>query len=379
MLRTKVQQRGPHPLGTWLNMVVAAAGGDGSPSLAHMEAVMHALRAYQQHGYRRPDRSLAEVARCGSARLLDCGGDGPPVLFVPSLVNPSHILDLDKGRSLTRGMRKAGVRCLLLDWGSPTGAERGFSLDDYVQQRLLPLIAQLGGLVTLVGYCLGGTLCVAAARLAPDRVSALATLAAPWSFAGYGAARRERLLQYWASVQPAAAQLQLLPMEMLQPAFWSLDPASLAAKFLRFARLPADGLAARRFVMLEDWANSGPPLALPAAQQCLEAFFGADAPGGGHWLIAGTRIDPAGYGGPALVVVPQADRLVPAAVSAPLAAALPLATRLDVPLGHIGMIVGSQAKPLLWRPLRQWLAEHAGQPCPAAPAVRRRLAQSGRS
>jgi len=56
-----------------------------------------------------------------------------------------------------------------------------------------------------------------------------------------------------------------------------------------------------------------------------------------------------------LVVVPAHDRIVPPASAAALADALPLATRLDPPLGHIGMIVGRQAEALMWRPLAAWL------------------------
>jgi polyhydroxyalkanoate synthase len=46
---------------------------------------------------------------------------------------------------------------------------------------------------------------------------------------------------------------------------------------------------------------------------------------------------------------------VPPASASALAAALPQATRLEPPLGHIGMIVGRQAEALMWQPLAGWL------------------------
>ena len=378
MLRTKVQQRGPHPLGTWLNMVIAAQGGADRVSIERMEAIMHALRAYQQHPHARVARPRAVAATCGSVRLLDCGGDGPPVLFVPSLVNPSHILDLDKGRSLVRGMRKAGVHCYLLDWGMPDDEERGFDIDAYVTRRLLPLIKHFNQPVALVGYCLGGTLCVAAAALLPAAIRALVTLAAPWSFSAYPAQQRQALAAFWGAVRPMAGPLGVLPMEMLQPAFWSLDPEGMAEKFLRFARLPPDSLAAQRFVMLEDWANSGPPLALPAAEQCFDRFFGCDEPGRMLWQIERTRIAPHSYSGPSLVVAASMDKLVPADVSAQLAQTLPLADQLTLGMGHVGMIIGSSAKSQLWAPMRHWLRRHVASDCVAAPVSQRKLARSAK-
>ena len=57
--------------------------------------------------------AVAEPAvlwRGGSARLLDYGGAGRPVLFVPSLVNRAYILDLAPGRSLVRHLAARGRR-----------------------------------------------------------------------------------------------------------------------------------------------------------------------------------------------------------------------------------------------------------------------------
>ena len=59
-----------------------------------------------------------------------------PALFVPSLVNRAHVLDLLPEASMLRWLAAAGVRPLLLDWGWPGEAERGFTLTDLVAGRL---------------------------------------------------------------------------------------------------------------------------------------------------------------------------------------------------------------------------------------------------
>ena len=68
------------------------------------------------------------VAAAGRAGLRDYGGSGPPVVFVPSLINPPHVLDLAEANSLLRWLAAQGVRPLLVDWGTPAPAERDLTL-----------------------------------------------------------------------------------------------------------------------------------------------------------------------------------------------------------------------------------------------------------
>jgi polyhydroxyalkanoate synthase len=102
-------------------------------------------------------------------------------------------------------------------------------------------------------------------------------------------------------------------MEVLQSAFWSLDPARTVAKFEAFAS--AKGAKAEEFVALEDWANDGPPLAAAAARELFEDFFAADLPGRGEWRIAGSAADPGAL--PFLNIVSTVDRSSPAKAPRP--------------------------------------------------------------
>ncbi len=303
-------------------------------------AVLAGARAYQAHPYRRALPAPPAVARIGSVRLLDYGGSGRPVVFVPSLVNPPSVLDLAQGNSLLRWLADRGVRPLLVDWGMPGADERSLSIDGYVDERLLPLLAAVDR-PAVVGYCLGGTMALAAAMVAaPERLALIAT---PWRYEGYGE-QRNVLAEAWRRIEPTATPLGAVPMDLVQPLFWQIDCTGTAAKYERFGRLPTDSDEARAFVALEDWANDGPPLSLPVARQCFEDFFGADTPGTGRW-----RGDPATLPCPVLNFVSTRDRIVPAA------AAPNVGRRVDIDAGHVGMIVGSRARALLWEPLCDWV------------------------
>jgi len=312
----------------FLALVRSAAERD--PELGR--AALAGLVAYEQAPRIAARRDRPIVHRLAGAALRDCGGSGPPAVLIPSLINPPSVLDLDSDVSLAEAIAGMGRRVLLLDWGRARDRSE-LSVGGHVGELLVPLLRTLDAPAALVGYCLGGTMALAAANLAPaERV---VTLASPWNFALYPDDGRASLADLWRHARDAAKALGALPMEVLQSAFWSLDPDRTVAKFARFASLPADSADARRFVALEDWANEGEALPVPAARELIEDFFGSDLPGRGRWTVAGTPISDAPPV-PMLHVTARGDRIAPAATApAGAGAVVPLET------GHVGMIVGS--------------------------------------
>lgn len=289
------------------------------------------------------------VASAGRATLRDYGGAGRPAIFVPSLINPPDVLDLTNANSMLRWLAQHGVRPLLVDWGSATAAERALSVAGHVEMMLLPLIESVGRDAALVGYCLGGTMALAAAMLRP--VDRLALIAAPWRFAGYSRESKTELGALWAAAEPVAQQLGMFPMELLQTAFWTLDTGRVVAKYADFGRLDPDSDAARAFVALEDWSNGGPPLTLAAGRELVESFMRDDQPGSGRWRVAESIIDPLAITCPVLEVTSRSDRIVPSETAAGIG------QQLSLKQGHVGMIVGGRARMVLWKPLAAWLSQ----------------------
>lgn len=336
-------QHGPRPLPLFLSLLRS----ETAASPERRAAALAGLKAYQE-AERPPERMAPPaIATAGRASLRDYGGSGPPVVFIPSLINPPFILDLAPGNSLLEWLATQGLRPLLVDWGTPGPEARDQGIDHHIVRLLLPLLDTLGEPPLLAGYCLGGTLALAAATLRPTR--GLVTIAAPWRFRRYGDFARAAIAAQWEAAHPAASALGLVPMEVLQAGFWQLDPARTVAKFERFGRLEPGSDQARAFIALEDWANAGAPLTHAAGEEMFARFFRADRPGMGRWWIEGTRILPSRLACPAIEFLSTTDRIVPAATAAGLAEQRSLA------LGHVGMIVGGRARALLWEPLRDWL------------------------
>jgi pimeloyl-ACP methyl ester carboxylesterase len=318
-------------------------------------ALIEGIAAYRRHPWRRDMPDPPAIWQEGGSRLLDYGGDGPLVLFVPSLVNRAYVLDLAPGHSMLRWLAEHGAHPLLLDWGWPGEAERRFTMTDYVAGRLERAMAAAGPGTVLAGYCMGGTLAVAAAQRRPDLVRALALLAAPWDFHAPDPVRAIQAAEMLPLLEPALAFNHTLPVDLLQVLFSLLDPWGVADKYRGFTRLDPASERATLFVALEDWLNDGIPLAAPVARECLGGWYGANTPARGAWRIAGLPVDPAALRMPTWVAAPGRDRIVPPESARPLAALIEGAVLHEPTAGHIGMAAGHMAEQVLWRPFREWL------------------------
>lgn len=333
-----------------------------------MERMADGILAYRRHPVQRDLENPPAAWSEGNTRLLDYGAThkaartrtARAVLVVPSLINRWEVLDLTAEKSLLRAMAAAGLRPYLIDWGTPDDEERRFDLAAYIArlERALAFVARRSRRSPAVmGYCMGGTMAVALTARRPRKVAKLALLAAPWDFHA-DKAGHALLLSMGPTLADAADKIGELPVDILQTLFWSLDPWLATKKFERFLRLEPGSEGAREFVLLEDWINSGAPLAGPVARECLIGWYGDNLPGTGKWVVDGKRILPSKIARPSLIMIPSGDRIVPPQSASALAdprRGLRNVTRLDLPLGHIGMVVSGRARELCWTPLIDWL------------------------
>jgi poly[(R)-3-hydroxyalkanoate] polymerase subunit PhaC len=342
---------------------------------SRLSATIAGLEIWQAHPYRRALADPPAIWQDGCSRLLDYGGapeatnpGGPPVLFVPSLINRAYILDLAPGRSLLRWLAAQGHRPMLMDWGSPGRAEAGFDLEAYGARRLVPALVRVrelaGGPVPLVGYCMGGTLAVGLAARAPYDISGLVVVGAPWDFAstrgiagGFramiraeGPARAERLLD------SLGEAFGMVPVSLFQMLFALINPLQAALKFQKLARLDPDGPAARLFVALEDWLADGIPMPARAAKDLLVGWQIRNLTATRGWRFLGGSVDPRAIRAPTLVFCGEGDTIAPPALAQSLGRIIPGARMLSPRTGHVGMVVGSAARPEVWRPLAAFLA-----------------------
>lgn len=332
--------------------------------MGRYRSYLEGVTIYRQHNDKRNLPDAVAVGDCGGSRLLDYAPalkSAPTVLVVPSLVNRYHVLDLDAEQSLLRWFVAQGIRPLLVDWGSPSHSDGAMTVSDYVTRLgvMAERAQQLagGGKLHLLGHCLGGNLALALTAAKIATVQSLILLSTPWDFH----AGDRRLGNYAAAVWRDLGRIlpsdDLVPAKLVQTLFAVLQPLAVVEKFRQLACQPPSAANLRRFVLVEDWLNDGVPLTQPVCREIIEEWYGTNRPGRGAWQVGGELLRPRRVTVPTLVVVAERDHIVPPASAAVLAQQLPCARLLHLPLGHIGMIVGAQAKDLLWRPMADWLVE----------------------
>ncbi len=299
----------------------------------------------------------------GSARLLDYGqkisAPKAVVLFIPSLINRYYILDLEEDRSFLRYLAMQGIYPLVMDWGEPGIYEKHFNCGDYVTEILNQAIDFIAGIaaqpVALAGYCMGGVLALAAAKLKRSKISSLAMLATPWDFHCSEFVPFVLEKKWQAEMERMIQGKKNLPAEVIQSLFYLTDPFLFEHKFRRYFEMDPASRGARDFVALEHWVNDGVPMTSGVAQDCLVGWAQQNNLISGKWMVKGKKIAPPPASLPSFIAIPQNDHVVPYDCAMPLAKACKDAHVIHPRAGHVGMIVGSHARRELWHPYAQWL------------------------
>ena len=328
--------------------------------------LLSGILRYIESPYQRKVAEAPAIWQKGNARLLDYGvgmsdaGDKPVVLFIPSLINRYYILDLEEERSFLRFLAGQGVYPLVLDWGKPGEFERTLDCSDYVTEILNPaidfIVKAAGQKIVLAGYCMGGVLALAASKLRPKSIAGLALLATPWDF--YCKEFSPFIVdQKWmGAIESVIADKQELPADMIHSLFYLTDPWIFEQKFRRFSSLHSDSRAARDFIALERWVNDGVPMTAKVAYDCLLGWAQNNRLANNDWVVAGKTINPRTIHLPSFLAIPKNDHVVPHDCAMALANAMPQAQVIHPSAGHVGMIVGTNAKRELWQPFAEWVA-----------------------
>jgi polyhydroxyalkanoate synthase len=329
-----------------------------------VKEMIKGIRLYHDHPYHREPRNRPVIWQCGTTQLLDGAPDAPDtapvVLLVPSLVNRAYILDLMPDRSLVDYLAARGMHPLLLDWNAPGERERGFDTADYVTERICPAIdfvsaAYSKGSLHLVGYCMGGTLSVAAAQRRQDKLQSFIAIAAPWDFHAEFGGQAKTLFdqrEMWANILEGFGEL---PVDLLQTLFASLDPNLGLRKFSKFVSMDMTSDQAQEFVAIEDWLNDGYPLVRHVAADVFDKWYGRNEPNLLKWAVDGKIVQPQDITIASLIAVPKTDKIVPRPSALALASVLPSATVITPPSGHVGMMASGKAQDGLWRQLGDWI------------------------
>jgi len=287
----------------------------------------------------------------------------PPVLIVYALVNRPYILDLQSGRSVIQTLVSKGYDTYLIDWGVPSDFDKHISLTDYQEKyirRCVELIKRNSGCdkVTLIGYCMGGTMSAMYAAQHQQDVKNLVIMAAPIDFAS-----REGLLYLWSDkkffdVDKFIETYGNCPPDFLQWSFLLLKPVqNFISKYTGFYDRLEDDKFLENFFAMETWVNDNIPVAGEAYREFIKYLFQENRLVRGEMKLNNAPVKLQNINCPVLNLVAEKDFLVPPGSSVPFNDLVSSADKeiITFPSGHIGLSVGSGAMKILWPKVCQWL------------------------
>jgi len=344
----------------------ALAAALQAEGLRRFDSLLTGVERYRRHPRRRDLDEAPVLWEQGTTRLRDYRTShdpkAPRLLVIPSLVNRFYILDLEREQSFLRWMAANGFAPFVVDWGAPGAAERAFDFGDYIlrlERALEAVLREPGGPIFTIGYCMGGNIALALALRRQAELAGLILLATPWDFHAEAKEHALMMAEIGRGLEPVIQLFGELPVDILQMFFSGFDPFQVLRKFQGFAAMDPSSTGAQKFVALEDWLNDGMAVAATVARECLIGWYGENRPPKGEWLVGGEPVLPQRFQKPTLNVIPAGDRIVPPKSSLSLADALPKSDRILPTAGHIGMMAGRGALPLVWEPMAKWIGERA--------------------
>ena len=293
-----------------------------------------------------------------------------PLLLVFALINRPDIFDLRPGSSLVEYLLDEGFDVFLVDWGYPDEEDGEMGLDEFVCDELdwavrETLRAAGAEELTLMGWCIGATLCAMYCGLDRDGrrapVKNLVELTMPID-------GRQSNYAKWVGdedfdVEQVAELYGSLPGGAIDFANKMLKPVTnYWTTYRKLWGNVQEGTARREaYQTMAKWVADNPPFPGRAWAQWIQLRYRDAGLLTGRVRLRGRLVDLRRIDQSVLVITAGADHIAPRPGTMPF---FDLISSEDVehlarPGGHIGLVAGSAARQELWPEISAWLAERS--------------------
>jgi polyhydroxyalkanoate synthase subunit PhaC len=288
-----------------------------------------------------------------------------PVLLVFALINRPSIFDLQPGNSFVEYLVDEGFDVFLVDWGEPDD-DADMGLEEFVLDELHWAVRETlrsSGTdeLSLLGWCMGGTLAVMYAATLGDTVRNLILLTTPID-------TTTSRYSTWVtrdSFDPSTitAAYPAVPGRLIDLANKTLKPVT--NYWATYRRLWEDVYAGKHrraaYQAMAKWVADNPSFPGRAFRDWITLMHKQNALVRGRVQLRDYRVDLARIEQNLLVVTAGADHIAPREGTTPLLDLVRSAdvTHIESPGGHIGLMVGSAARRGLWPDIAEWLARRS--------------------
>jgi polyhydroxyalkanoate synthase len=290
-----------------------------------------------------------------------------PLLVIYALINKPYILDLQPDRSVIRTLLAEGFDVYMIDWGTPTEGDKYITLDDYINWYINDAVDFIRkehdmDSISILGYCMGGTLSVMFTAIHHEKVRNFVLMAAPLDFEA-----DQGLLKLWSQKQyfdpdKLVETVGLVPGEFLNFGYLLLDPVNnIYSKYLKFIDKVDDEKFINMFFRMEKWINDGIPLAGEAFREFIRKLYQENQLVKNELRLNGSHVNLKNIDMPLLSLVAKYDHLVPKESSMSFNDLVSSKDKdmILFPTVHIGLSVSSATHANLWPEVSKWLKERS--------------------
>jgi polyhydroxyalkanoate synthase len=291
-----------------------------------------------------------------------------PLLMIFALVNRPYILDLQPGRSVVEVLLRGGIDVYMIDWGIPGDEDKHLNLDFYINRYIRNVVDKVKKIsdsdkVSILGYCMGGTMSAMYTALYPEDVKNLILMTTGIDFK----ASDGGLLNLWGdkssfNVDKLVDAYGNVPAEYLQSVFLFMKPIeNLVTKYVNFYEKLDDEKLVENFLAMEKWLNDNIPVPGEVFREFMKYCYQENLLVQNKLKIKGRVVDLRKIACPVLNLIAEKDHLVPPATSMMLEDLISSKDKETIvfPSGHIGLSVSSKSLKELWPKVAKWLAKRS--------------------
>ncbi|MBS4171714.1 alpha/beta fold hydrolase [Bacillus sp. FJAT-49736] len=248
-----------------------------------------------------------------------------PLFLIYSLVNQPFILDLLPNESVIQSFVKSGFDVYLLDFGIPGNEDSDITVDhyivDYIQRGVNRALHHSNAeKISIVGYCLGGTLATVYTAISNEPVENLILMVAPIDFQHFPSYDQwlEALREGYINVDDFIDAYGIVPAEFVKFGVRLLTSPVYLSHYLSLLNRSDDPNYVLRWRLFNKWTIEHIPFAGAAMKQLINDFVKENKLIKGGLIIRGQKVHLSDIKANLLVVSSNLDHLVPKEQSMPI-------------------------------------------------------------
>lgn len=239
-----------------------------------------------------------------------------PIFLVYSLLNKPYILDISEQGSVIGNLTKRGYDVYMFDWGSPGLEDKDIALDNYVLDYLEVAVKRAlrhsgAEEISLIGYCLGGTLSAILASITDLPIKNLVLAAVPIDYSvaiipdKWVKALQEGTLNF----DRFSEAYGVIPSEFLYTIFMALQGFNIGPNINLITR-GHDAEYVDKWRRMDKWMKDPVSFSATSFRQMFNELYKENKLIKGELMIGGRKVDLSKINCSLLVITSTNDRLV---------------------------------------------------------------------